>query len=221
MIGNSLGIYASQNVGGGAYNFEQALEFDGIDDFVELPSTFNSSNATISFWIKTNETSNCRVLGLITSPVYWIDFRTSTNQINLRRGLGGVSFTFPSITTGNWNHVLVSDSSGTCRVFLNGVESTSGAQGVGGSFEFDEIMRSGGAIAYQGILDDLTLYNNTVADPLAAAVAIYNGGAGADPLSVIPNAQQLYRFNNNTNNDGSLGGSATLNNFSPSPYVPH
>lgn len=209
----------------GGYNFEQALEFDGVDDYVVLPSTFSSTQMTFSFWFKidTFASINC-VIGNSIEIAQYVRFDNSTT-INVRaNGSGGnATFNFPALSTGVWYNCFFSTDGLNGRLFINGVESTSGTVSTSNrTFIYNSLgAQAISASFFNGVLDDVLLYNVVSADPLADASAIYNAGSGVDPLTVIPSALQLYRFNNNANNDGSLGGSATLNNFIADPYVTH
>lgn len=218
MIGNGLGIFASSNQNGGAYNFEQALPFNGVDQFVDLPFGLTGSVITVSAWFKFDNVTQKQqpILGG-GATIDWLRYRSSSTRFEARSSLGNDSFfTVPAIVPNTWYHVLFADNGSQARLFLNGVESSSGAETTGFGYNYTKLGNQS-IFWLDGVLDDLLL-TNTYGDPATESAAI---AAGADPLSVIPTAQQLYRFNNNTNNDGSLGSSATLNNFPPSPYVPH
>jgi|GEM_PF-5695085 len=220
MIGSGLGIFASQQ-GLPGYSFQQALPFNGIDQFVSLPFALTSSVQTISAWVKFNNfVGNPTILGgnNLTDFFRYQDF---AQRLQVRSGAGNNNnFSVPALISNTWYHVLYADNGSQGRLFLNGVESSSGAQSTGSAYDWSTIGTQIGLNFLDGVLDDVLL-TNTYGNPVTESAAIYNGGAGADPLSVIPTAQQLYRFNNNTNNDGSLGGAATLNNFPPNPYLPH
>lgn len=202
------------------YSFGDAINLDGVDDYVLINTALNTTEFTVSLWFKlpTVGANNRIVAGAISTD--WIDVRSS-GVINIRLSSGGVNFTVPSISSSTWYHLLVArNSSSQTRLFLNGVESSSGPQVVLGNCTYSSLGRQVGVAFTACVLDDC-LFNSSYGNPATEAAAIYNGGAGADPLISIPLAEQLYRFNGNLNNDGSLGGSATAFNLAPNPYTPH
>jgi len=201
-----------------SYNFGKALQFDGVNDYCDLVSAVSGSSLTVSVWFKIDFSGVCRFLGS-DNLTDWIDIRTSTNIINIRAGSGGVSFNVQPISLNTWHHLLFADSGSGAKVFLNSVESSNGTQILNNTYTYKYIGRQE-TLFYKIILDDL-LITNTYGDPQAQATALYNNGLGVDPLTVIPTARQLYRFNGNPNNDGTLGGVAVLNNFIADPYVNH
>lgn len=208
------------NVTVNPYDFDQALEFDGSDDFVTLPTTLTSLNLTISFWFNIDASGIDVVIGSTTQTTSNVLIRTDNNQIWYGPSTLNNIFSFPAINTSAWYHCLIASNGTIVRCFLNGVESTTGSLTNVAAPAFDLLGRRGsGQFPFDGKLDDVLLTNTYPANPATASAAIYNGGAGADPLSVIPLAQQVYRFNGNADNDGSAGGSGTLNNFVADPYV--
>lgn len=202
------------------FSFGDALVFDGNDDYVEINTALNTTEFTVSLWfnLPTVAANNRIVAGAISTD--WIDVRSS-GVINIRLSSGGVNFTVPSISSSTWYHLLVArNSSSQTRLFLNGVESSSGTQVVLGNCTYSSLGRQIGGGFTACVLDDC-LFNSSYGNPATESEAIYNGGEGADPLISIPLAEQLYRFNENLNNDGSLGGSATGFNLAANPYIAH
>jgi hypothetical protein len=206
---------------GGAYAFGDAIEFNGVDQYVGLASNFAGLTSTISFWFNSGNVSiiNTFLGGDATIEYFRL---SSSTQISVRAdGSGGnANFTIPAVSNNTWYHVFFTTNGAAGRLFINAVESSSGTVSNGNrAQDWRFIGQAGFGAFYDGIIDDVLITNTLTANPLVDAIAIYNGGAGADPLITIPTARQLYRFNNNTNNDGTLGGSATL--FNSPTYVPH
>ncbi len=207
--------------GGGAYDFQDCLQFDGIDDYCDMPTAMTSTSFSFSCWFNTDSTSNKVIVGSSTNTTAFIRINNSTT-IDVRYTTVRYAFTVPTISTGSWYHLLVASNGSQTRVYLNGVESTTGALSTSAvGISFDRISGRGfGDQFYDGLLDDF-LFETSYGSPATESTALYNGGAGVDPLTVYAGAEDLFRFNGNGNNDGSNGGSLTLNNFPASPYTPH
>ena len=113
------------------------LNFDGVNDYVQIPKTFNS-DFTIEFWVKTTSTSSTgpqwyfgksivdNEVGGVTS-----DFGTALVGSKLAFGIGSPDvtiFSTSNINDGNWNHIAVSwkQSSGEMKLYVNGINESSG-----------------------------------------------------------------------------------------------
>lgn len=211
-----------------SYNFEENLRFNGDDDSVSnISFTALGNNIGFSLWFKLDPINSA----------FGYFFNNSTKSEGLAISQGGVFgslvygdvyyfngavndlFNIPNPT--EWNHMAgnINRSTNNIEIFHNGVQvfNSSVTNNINNASILGRL--STDSNAYKGDMDDVLFYDGVIT--LTDAQNIYNGGAGADPLSVIPSAEYLYRFNNNTNNDGSAGGVATLNNFIPDPYVPH
>ncbi|WP_179022068.1 LamG domain-containing protein [Winogradskyella forsetii] len=205
-----------------AYAFDKALEFDGNNDFVSITNELVTESITISFWFYGVSGINC-VLGSTTNLTDY--FRVRNDRIEVRSGgLGDTAENFfETVPINQWNHIFYTYSDNTTdlsRLWLNGVElSHTNTSDLKHTFRYNIIgEQQNNNAPFDGALDDVLMYNSAVSNPDIKALEIYNG---ADPLTIIPLAQHLYRFNDNANNEGSLGGAGTLNNFVADPYVTH
>jgi len=203
------------------YNFEQALEFDGVDDFADLP-LIESQNFSMSFWINVNDTDTHVILGESSAGYFFALFSQSDrNRFNLINATSNVNYNYTTpLNIGDWNHVFFSYNSGASNLYLNGVATAKDGNNTGDFSWLYLGQRSSGAPFLDGKLDDLVVWDG-VTGTAQNAIDLYNGGAGADPTTVIPNPNRWYKFNNNLNDSGSDGQNLTLNNFSANPYVPH
>jgi len=215
-----LGLLSSFSSSATPFSFGKALSFDGVDDYFTLNTALNTIAFTVSIWFKLpSNYSNSRVISGV-SLTQWLEIRTG-GIIHIRNDAQGITFNNATLLANTWYHLYIGrNSSGNARVFLNGTESSSGTQNVGGTCEYLYLGTQGTFQFYNVIVDDVLL-TSSYGNPDTEATALYNGGNGVDPLTIIPTAQQLYRLNENGNNDGSLGGSGTLNNFIADPYVNH
>ena len=202
------------------YEFLQCIRSNGVDSYAGLPFSFSSSTLTVSFWVYIDTTGNHNILGQSGENLTIMRLDTSLNVFRVRcntGGIGNTTFAIPALSTDNWYHFFYADNGTNGRLWVDGVESSSGAVATGGTYNLDQVFTRDGNDFLDGLLDDLLL-TNTYGDPATEAARI---AAEEDPLEVIPTAQHLYRFNENANNSGSLGGSLTLNNFAADPYEEH
>ncbi|RZJ72558.1 LamG-like jellyroll fold domain-containing protein [Flavobacterium sp.] len=157
-----------------------ALQFDGVDDYVDVSRTF-SNDFTIEFWMKTTQTgatgySWISGKGIVDGYDIYNDnpppaFGTSLLGNKLAFGLGAFyDYNFYTITsatsinTGQWIHVAVTrkDGSGEMKIYINGVLDASGTAPQNGPLTAGTIrlggIRTGGNF-YNGSLDDVKMWN--------------------------------------------------------------
>jgi len=155
-----------------------ALQFDGVDDYVNLgsPSSLdNLASSTVAAWIYlTKGTGNKMIWGKGSRHRLWIVNRYVTydfgyNTTNQRRNSAA-----NVIPLNTWTHVAATKTSSnlgsTIRIYVNGAETSypdSGTDGAGGinadgaynAWIGEDIY---GSLAFQGAIDDLRVYNRTL-----------------------------------------------------------
>jgi hypothetical protein len=207
----------------GGFNFAPALEFDGVDDFCNMPNLgfINSGNGdyTISIWFKTDN-FNGTLIGSST------DFRglrfISSTSIQLHFGSSRI-FTVPEMSTDVWYHLLIENRNtapfGT-SLYLNGVESSTGrlvgTQTYSLADQLGQIQA--GSSIFNGAIYEIVVWNN-ISLSQTQITDLYNDRLYIDPTTIIPSPNRWYKFNNNGNDDGSDGANLTLNNFIADPYI--
>ncbi|MDZ7959418.1 MAG: LamG-like jellyroll fold domain-containing protein [Aulosira sp. DedQUE10] len=175
-----------------------SLNFDGIDDYVNVPSnpTLNLSNGTFteSVWFYSNITNNgyYGVLGYQPPgtgnsqryPGIWV-----YNQTQIHAGFGDGN-SWNSFTTGNvlrlnaWNHVVTTFDGTTYKAYVNGQEVYSTADFAGRKPVATQQLNIGRVDNYfQGQIDDVRIYNTALG--AAEIQQLYQ----AQPL---PDSRQLY-----------------------------
>ena len=206
------------------YDFGRGLEFTGTES-VSIPSLpiFSNSNS-FSLWFNMEAWGDVILHNSDGANSYIL-----INQNDIR--VGGTVFSFPSMTLGEWYHLVVSfQSTGELtRVYINGVESTTGQLELGGTIFTQPNINTigagyGGATLWPiGKVDDFAAWLGTIltADQ---ALALYNGGKGVDPRTVIADPNRYYDFNelNNTltlTDKGTDLADGTLVGFTPSPWI--
>lgn len=196
-------------VGGVAGQHGTAYEFDGSNDYVEIPhdDSYLMQGGTFSVWFKADTTSGKRGLFSKDSTDYdtgghfsvfldgsLIEVRMqSTTSSNYVRSSSG------SIVAGNWYHIMFAWGEEGMVLYLNGVEvdtdSYTGGTGTtsGGVGNYEPIvlganawktgdLNSSGLEGYfDGTLDDLRIFNERLSE--AQALEIYNGATEPTPFT--------------------------------------
>jgi len=163
------------------------------NDYIDFPIT-TIDNAHGSIVLTFNYvTFNTTMLGRSTSTQNILRASTSTN-INLRGDTGGTqhNFTIPTIAEGEWHRLVVTMDQNDYRVYLDGLESTTGAISTasGHNFTIDNIGRfnGGSTIAYAGsFAETMRFYDR----PLSAVEIqeIYN-----DPWGILRPKRRIFGF---------------------------
>jgi hypothetical protein len=174
---NDLAGTASGTFVGGQATYQkgqigQAVAFDGVDDYVNIPSPENPAVYTISAWVKPARTSAAGVItrtdasGPTTSWSHQLRINTAGQfhhylWVGAERHVAGTTVIVPD----TWYHVVISaQNNGPMRIYVNGQEegtsiSTAGTLWATGT-RITVGSNSGHAMGwFQGLVDDLRIYN--------------------------------------------------------------
>ena len=224
--------------GGGVelpFTFGNALEFDGVNDYVALNSgavvLTTAFDWTISLWIKPSKTgvslggdnsSANDLLYLINSTLFRVQFAGGS------AALSRLNFTIPTVTLNEWHHVCITkDSSNDVRMYWDGTESVTGALPTNDTlnmYQLGSYRRVG--LWFSGVMDEFGLDITTAASSSQVS-DLYNSGNGASFLKVMPSARINHHFNEVSGSSVAVdattnGHDATLNNFNTSTcWVAH
>ena len=144
--------------------------FDGVDQYFSGAYTGNSTGAASwSMWFNTNISASRVLLGGATNN--FIREQDST-QIDL--GIDGTLLNYTvSITLQSWHLLIVTrDSLNNWRVYLDGVESSTGAQSSSNSLTVYNIGRRDSSNYWDGEIDDVQYYTSALTQ--SQITAIYN-----------------------------------------------
>jgi len=161
-----------------------ALQFDGVNDYVAVPSSPNTESVTISAWVKTPSLAGRRTLVSLSdsgiSLIPTLEIGTGNGGTNVvavvSQGLFQAQTKNNAITTGIWLHLtyVKRGNGATHEIYVNGIEqelnsntsstyvTTADTRAIG--------RRNGANGQYSlGILDDVRIYNRALS---AAEVAL-------------------------------------------------
>ncbi|MFH1883134.1 MAG: LamG domain-containing protein [Planctomycetota bacterium] len=173
--------------------FEQALEFDGTDDFVNLPYTSDPTVYTISAWVKPVRISPASIVVRTSDAgptTHWShQLRIQSSGVfehyawdgSERRVLGTTV-----IKAGTWySVVLVATNNGDVRLYVNGQEegtaTTIGTLWADGD-RFLVGSNSGHEMGwFEGVVDDLRIYDKVLSAAEIAKLASRPEAFGPDP----------------------------------------
>jgi hypothetical protein len=224
VVGNTLISSFDPFVPNSSYSTYGSGYFDG-NDYLDVPinsAQFGTGAFTIDFWVYPTTLANTPAI---------IDFRSSVTaifgQIYIAAN-GTVHFYLPvdiattnTVTVNTWNHVAISRTAGTLKMFINGVSGYSSAST--GTYNASAVyigVSSSGSGGIVGYLSDMRfvigtgVYTTDFTPPSAPLTAIANTS-----LLVLQNNQSVNNsvfLDNSTNNFlVTRAGNTTQGTFSP------
>jgi len=227
------------------YNFGNALEFDGANDFLSGASlnSSTSNNIILSTWFKTSNTGSSLyvknpILGEAGGWLCSIGINNGKVAAMHYNGSRVMEQGTTTVADGQWHHMLClikkgspNAYQGNITIWLDGVielnEADYSVRSVDTDYKFVKI-GSMNADRFEGVLDEFGYKAGVgITATTANAVSLYNSGNGVDTSEVIASLEQHYHFNETTTattavDSSGNGNNATLNNFTlPGAWVPH
>ena len=197
------------------FSFGNALEFDGVNDFVDITELSLSGQFTISMWINSARftTNQAPLFGHNTNNIDYFEFR-GNSSVRLRNSSGIITFAMPAISTGVWyNYIFTRDSGNNVKTFINNIESSTGSLSNSGTFNIENI---GAHIAFgtgwfsQGTYDEIAIWDGITATA-QNRTDLYNGGNGALASSVIASPTAYWRMNGTSGDSTAIDEQGTYN----------
>ena len=170
--------------------------FDGNGDYLQAASSsdfaFGSNNFTIEFWAYPRTISIAAILDPRTTDnqaVPWIGLRDTGYFYYYVSGNNRIEGATGSVTTDKWYHVAVSRSSGTTKMFVNGIQigsdySDSTPYVQGGPWRTGT-RYNGTTLPYHGYIRDFRCINGT-------ALYTTNFTPPTQPLTAVTNTKLLH-----------------------------
>jgi uncharacterized repeat protein (TIGR02543 family) len=202
-IGNNHGtLYGGTGFTTG--HIGQGFNFDGIDDYVKIPANgnlaFGTGDFTVEFWVKsaTNDDhhrpliSNRRDISPSGTYNMWsIEIYKTANQVEFHDGVDIKLTATNLLVNTSWNHVAVTRSGSTLKMFINGVAS--GSTTITNDFSEANDIYIGrdilygtndlGGKSFQGAIDEVAFYNRAIAvNEVAQAAGIVPTQFNFDPV---------------------------------------
>ena len=222
----SAGMSGSSQTGGSQQeNGSYALQLDGLQNYLALPSMsqFSGTNWTIEFWFKTtlndtnmvisSDTDDSIRMGLKDQhPYFEFSFNAYDNSGNSHTY--GTSYSGLAYNDGNWHHLAVSSDGTTARFFIDGQVQ----QEWDGSFS-KRVDPHGFKIAFQQMVGNVA--PSTIDNLRISNTARYTSNfTPATSFTSDSNTVALYRFNTGsgtTVSDNSSHGYTGILQGSPLP----
>ena len=148
-----------------------SMSFDGVDDYLQSSSAISfASDFSLSFWIKPTNVNDCWFGELGDAGAFISSNSSGKIQVD------GTASTV-GITTGEWNHILLSRSSSTITVYKKSATgNASGTITKSGTLSYNLLGRYTGAGFYHlGLMDEVAVFNTALSS--TDATDIYNSGA--------------------------------------------
>lgn len=202
------------------FSFGNALQFDGVNDYVSFTPISNGDvDHSYSMWIKHNQAVTGFNIAYIRSAISSAEYIGTHTASSIRYRVGAIAdFTVPTFVVGNWFHLVITYKSGVgTRLYFNGTESSTGLVSGSQNFKFDELGRYATNIYGAKTMDEIAAFSQTLTP--AQVSNLYNGGNGNFAnIDVTPLV--WFRMNESGTdttavNSGSGGATydGTLNNF--------
>jgi len=163
-----------------AFSDPQSLDFDGTDDIIEIPSDpilEGFSTMTMSAWIYPTATGHVNWGRIIskdnggTSEDYHIAF-TGSNTINCRIRNASDSIVNHEdtkvLTLSQWTHVTCVYDGADVVLYFDGVEGDAGSIQTGALYDnnssltFGDILGGAGTREFEGLIDEIRIYNRVL-----------------------------------------------------------
>ena len=207
-----IGLYSanSQAITAQPFSFGNALQFDGVDDYVSFSNIVLTGEFSISMWAYLEKNSGFQVFA------GGVGYIIAVSGLTLYSNPTGSNYaTFGSISLNTWVHLFLRrDSSDNLSVYVNGVQSGSTVLR-GGTHTFNNLDRTSSGFYAQMRQDEVAIWNTDIGNQSAN---LYNSGNGDFATNYSPaNLQAYWRMNGSgtdttaVDEQGNYDG--TLNNF--------
>ena len=184
---NTSGAAISTTVAPLSYTNSRARDFDGTDDIVSVPDdaslNFGGDNFAVSLWVNSTTTANSDVFISKRDGIeagWIIQYRGGENEGDITAQLENTSGNSISISSsesnlndGVWHHVLLTTNGTNSILYIDGVSSGTGIDN--GNLDSTANLWLGNWTGigdyYDGLMDDVRIYNRALTAAEAAALA--------------------------------------------------
>jgi hypothetical protein len=205
--------------------------FDGTGDYLSTPDnaafTLGTNDFTFECWVyPTSITSgNNNILAQWTAGGLAFIFRyVAAGRVQFSSGASNITGTTTAVVVSQWNHIAITRTSGTVRLFVNGVlDATTGtvsscpdsaSQVTIGAYSDGTSEYVTGYISNLRLINGTSLYSSTFTPPTSPLTAVANTQLLTCQTNGGATNQGIYD-NSNFNNIITRAGNATQGTFSP------
>ncbi|MCP4607947.1 MAG: LamG domain-containing protein [Planctomycetes bacterium] len=174
--GSANGIFTGGTPGYGAGMVNQALVFDGADDYLELPSPTNPATYTITAWVKLARTDAANIIARTSSSgptTHWSHQLRITSSGMFEHytwdGSARIVTGTTAIEADTWYFVVsIATNDGDVRLYVNGQEEGAATTvgtlwGAGDRYHVGS--NSGNAMGWlEGMVDDIRIYDHILSE---------------------------------------------------------
>ena len=195
-------ITTFQSGGEVPFSFGNALQFDGVNDYVSIPTIVLDGAFTISMWSKDVTVFDNPIIGDIGAGG-WITYRKSVNRLRFNNPTIGTVVLNPiaGIKTNEWNHFFITrNAANSLTVIINGDTPKTGT--INGTFTFTALGARDNLGGFNNIIQDEFAIWNTVLTP-TDALNLYNSDNGDYATNYSPENLQAYWRMNGTSGDST------------------
>ena len=158
--------------------FGNCYQFDGVDDYAKIDVNDWAGNFSVSLWTKTGNVSQDRyssafAVNDVAGDSDSFQIMTSGSNSGDWEVYHNVSYSFGAIEAGVWTHLAVTYENNTLKQYLNGalIQTNVVPNGSIDSIELYKVgVNRGGNAYYEGLIDDLKVWNRTLQDSEVAEV---------------------------------------------------
>jgi PKD repeat protein len=177
-----------------------ALDFDGVDDRVALGNldVSGGTGLTIAFWMNAGTLTNndarfiSKASGTQEADHYWMVSTVNTTGLRFRLKTGGTTSMLATaagqVQAGAWYYVAVTYDGGNMRIYKDGVQVASAGKSGTISTSTSVPVALGsqpqGGSAFDGLLDDVRIYNRALSAAELQAVMAEDPGGGSTTQSI-------------------------------------
>ena len=171
-----------ETIGRPVYNFHNlhSVDFDGVDDFIQLDEPISYTQHTISTWVKASDTSSSKIIfDSRDSSEDGIRIRTNSDEAILYQ-INNSSITSSTTHTAEWVHIVGTYDGTTQKLYINGSlnQSTTTSQTISTTTNAKIGTRnfSTSAVQFAGKIDELAIFDRALtADEVTAIFRIKYG----------------------------------------------
>ena len=189
------GIYNSFEIpagGGSSFASTNSFTFDGLNDYISIPTITLPTDFSVSMWVKATTYGNVRdqVFGgssgffLLSTVV--LNGGLDANKMTYNNGSTYVALTPAIIRDGNWHNIVITYNSSATNLiaYTDGVETYNATYNAGTNNVIDRISEDTYGNYWKGNLDELAVWKSELS--ASDVSSIYNSGVPNDISSLSP-----------------------------------